>query len=204
MEVVYAALLGAILPGAISFIALGHNLRKKNQAGGEKVIAEKIATALLAVRDLELKLRIFEIPSDVDIRVAINQGGVSIPAIFLNKEALIDFQNEFMSVWKSNEGYLDMTTVAFLLTMQAYLGAIMVNTDGSTDGNVQKTGLLVKDDIVKWQKDFDEHLVKQVNKKSYKLSSLNGPKWEAIKKENMSKYFDTSDLMKLLTNNLVA
>ncbi|MFS0950878.1 hypothetical protein ACFC3A_04430 [Enterococcus thailandicus] len=187
---------GAALVG---FALSSWNLRKQNKAGGEMVISKQITEALLEIQSFERQLRILELASSEKIENIFNGEAKYIPAIFLTKENLFKFQNELSSVLRKQEQFLDIETVAYLNAMEKYLGKLMVSFPGITESDLQELGYLLFDDIKRWQSELDQHLIKQINKFSYKLTSLYGKKWDRARNNAIEKYLINSKLMEIVS-----
>lgn len=187
---------GAALVG---FALSSWNLRKQNKAGGEMVISKQITEALLEIQSFERQLRILELASSEKIENIFNDESKYIPAIFLTKENLFKFQNELSSVLRKQEQFLDIETVAYLNAMEKYLGKLMISFPGITESDLQELGYLLFDDIKRWQSELDQHLIKQINKFSYKLTSLYGKKWDRARNNAIEKYLINSKLMEIVS-----
>ncbi|MFW8620903.1 hypothetical protein [Enterococcus thailandicus] len=187
---------GAALVG---FALSSWNLRKQNKAGGEMVISKQITEALLEIQSFERQLRILELASSEKIENIFNGEAKYIPAIFLTKENLFKFQNELSSVLRKQEQFLDIETVAYLNAMEKYLGKLMISFPGITESDLQELGYLLFDDIKRWQSELDQHLIKQINKFSYKLTSLYGKKWDRARNNAIEKYLINSKLMEIVS-----
>ncbi|WP_430606136.1 hypothetical protein [Enterococcus sp. DIV0180] len=187
---------GAALVG---FALSSWNLRKQNKAGGEMVISKQITEALLEIQSFERQLRILELASSEKIENIFNGEAKYIPAIFLTKENLFKFQNELSSVLRKQEQFLDIETVAYLNAMEKYLGKLMISFPGITESDLQELGYLLLDDIKRWQSELDQHLIKQINKFSYKLTSLYGKKWDRARNNAIEKYLINSKLMEIVS-----
>lgn len=187
---------GAALVG---FALSSWNLREQNKAGGEMVISKQITEALLEIQSFERQLRILELASSEKIENIFNGEAKYIPAIFLTKENLFKFQNELSSVLRKQEQFLDIETVAYLNAMEKYLGKLMISFPGITESDLQELGYLLLDDIKRWQSELDQHLIKQINKFSYKLTSLYGKKWDRARNNAIEKYLINSKLMEIVS-----
>lgn len=188
---------GAALVG---FALSSWNLRKQNKAGGEMVISKQITEALLEIQSFERQLRILELASPEKIENIFNSEAKYIPAIFLTNENLFEFQNELSSVLRKQEQFLDIETAAYLNAMEKYLGKLMISFPGITESDLQELGYLLFDDIKRWQSELDQHLIKQINKFSYKLTSLYGKKWDRARNNAIEKYLINSKLMEIVGN----
>ncbi|MFB5518917.1 hypothetical protein [Enterococcus casseliflavus] len=199
MENVFLVFLSSGAGAAIVGFALSSwNLRKQNKAGGEMVISKKITEALLIVQKFERQLRTIELMSSVNIEKIFTEESRHIPAIFFTKENLFDFQNELSSILRNQEQLLDMKTVAFLNAMEKYLTMFMVSFPNTTQSELQELGFLFSEDIKIWQVELDKHVIKQINKFSYKLTSLSGKKWDRIRTDKIESFVKNSKMFEFL------
>lgn len=186
---------GAALVG---FALSSWNLRKQNKAGGEMVISKQITEALLKVQSFERQIRTLELMSHEKIENSFNGEAMYIPAIFFNNENLFKFQNELMDILSNDAQFLDMMTIAYLNAMEKYLGMLMVSFPGQSELEFQQLGYVLTEDVKAWQVDLDRHLIKQINKFPYKLTSLSGKKWDRIRIKAIQKYLIGSQLMTIV------
>lgn len=190
---------GTLLGILVTHLLYKSKLKKDQKAGGEKMISEKIVNSLFDVRLFELKLREIEI-GNIEIFDSTNPTTESLTycSVFNSNSDLFKFQNDLMETMKKHELNLDRESAAFLFVMQNYLAYLMMNFQSRNDQECQAIGMTFYRDFKRWQQDFDDHIVKQINKNPVKMFSLRGYRWEKTKKKYTKKYLDKSILMKVI------
>lgn len=181
----------------ITHIFYKSKLEKERKAGGRGLIGEKIMAALIAVRTFERELRTIE--SVYPDENGVDQIDTDRPfqAIFTSKEHFNNFFNELLDVLSKHEEYLDLKTVAFLLAMQDYQTKFYQNVV-SEDMDIRGIGAGLYPDLMKWQKDFDAHLVDRINKNYAKVYTLRGWWWNRTLARIRKKYVEDSILNKTI------
>lgn len=93
-----------------------------------------------------------------------------------------------------------METVAFLNAMEKYLTKFIVSFPNATQSELQELGLLFFEDIKLWQVELDKHVIKEINKFSYKLTSISGEEWDRIRIEKIKTFVEKSKMFEFLNH----
>ncbi|EJE97927.1 hypothetical protein LMA_08853, partial [Liquorilactobacillus mali KCTC 3596 = DSM 20444] len=123
----FSILKGILIPVVTTFMGIvgthlfyKSKLEKERKAGAKKILGEKIMNSFLKTRNFERQLRKFESVFFEGEKTVVDPNRV-YPSIFYSLDNLNNFMNSLEDIIASEEAFLDMKSVAFLLAMQDYL-----------------------------------------------------------------------------------
>lgn len=169
-------------------------------------IGENIAAALIAAREVELFANSVEIYQySIDHSPVANANAIKdavyYPAFMANRNTLQCLGELVSKTRKEHEAYLDLMSAAYLYVFERYLMTLALFTKQRNWQNIDMLGLVLIADVIKWERDFDRHLVKRINKPHYKVFSCHGRLWNLAKKYVEKKYLLKTELDKLMRIN---
>jgi|GEM_PF-4351170 len=196
-----------LLMGATAVLTHFLSLRKykkEQHTKYEDKIGERIAEALLAVREIVLSTKDFEIYQDslerssADTANAIKEA-VYYPAFMADKDSIFEMFEVVCEARRNYESYLDLISASYLYVFDRYLMNLLlfIGKNGFQD-DMEVLGLALIIDVQKWNSSFDQHLVKQINRPHYKIFSRHGWVWELSKKYAEKKFLMNTELDKLM------
>lgn len=185
------------------------DMRKTNRERKTKYqdkIGENIAAALTAAREVELFANSVEIYKyNVNHPPVANANAIKdaiyYPAFFADKEALRELGELVSETRKKHEAYLDLMSAAYLYVFERYLMTLALFLKQRKWKDLDVLGLIMIADVKKWERDFDRHLVKRINKPHYKVFSRHGWLWNLAKKYVEKKYLLKTELDKMMRIN---
>ena len=195
----------------IATAGITHFLESRKQKKEQKqkfkdVLGEQIAIALSNVRDIVVRTKTMEvytegdtIPTDEANDINAFRNFAWYPSFMNDKESLFEFYEQICSLRSKHEQFLDLKSAAYLYGLEKYLMslALYINKNSLQD-LLPLVGCFVIIDVQKWEKKFDIHLVKQMNKPHYKLFSRHGIRW-SVAKWYIEKFFlEKSELHKVM------
>ncbi len=131
----------------------------------ENVIGDKVAQALDAVRDLELKIKVQEIYQVEDCfekkNIDMFNPGAVYPAIMNSAKDFIGFTNQVNRARDLYEKYLDYQTAAYLYYMEKYSMNLAKYIADNQPLGLQVAGAIFYGDLQKWQKKYDKLIIKK-------------------------------------------
>lgn len=179
-------------------------MNKDQKMRFENVIGDKVAQALDAVRDLELKINVQEIYQVEDCLEKKNMDmfnlGAVYPAIMNSVQDFTDFMNQVNKAREEYEKYLDYKTAAYLYYMEKYSMNLAKYIADNQPLGLQVAGAIFYGDLQKWQKKYDKLIIKKINRQKCRLYSKDGWRWEQAKKDVMNKLWKKSVLYGLMEN----
>ena len=195
MEEMILPLITAILGSGLINCILTHilhsnKLRKEVKVKNISMIAEKVSESLDYFRDMELMLTTIEI---YDVETEFEEKGAKVdmidsncayyPAIFNDKESLIDFLEKVNECRSKYERYLSCRLALNLVFIERYMMKVVLFAKDYENENVLPTmGTFLIVDLQKWQRRIDRILVKEINKATFKLESHKTKKWDLLRK----------------------
>lgn len=181
------------------FIA-NRKIRTEQKANYKSSLGERITTAYLEVKSFLEECIVYEI-YDIDNGIIKREGNdiTDEPAVypsFMNdKDSMREFVSKLSNTRKNCEAYVDLKTAAGLLMFEKYIVSLLsfINENDISE-DLRFVGGIVYIDIVKWQRDMDEQVIKMLNKPKYKIYSKNGKRWEKIRENAVNKYLKQTAL----------
>lgn len=163
--------------------------RKDQKQKFKEVLGESIALSLTNVRNvvvmtktMEVYTEDSEISTDGANDISAFRDFAWYPAFMNDRETLSEFWEEISSLRSEYEQFLDLMSAAYLYAIDKYLMSLMLYIKKNNLQNyLHLVGCFVIIDIQKWEKRFDIHLVKRINKPYFKLFSRHGVKWNIAK-----------------------
>ncbi len=180
--------------------------KREHKQKFDDVLGEKIATALNNVRNVALKTKTIEIYTENDNISTDNVNDINAfhnfvhyPEFMNDKESLLVFCSGISSLRSEYEQYLDLKSAAYLYGLEKYLMSLALFISKHDLGDcLPEVGCFVIVDVEKWERRFDVHLVKQINKPHYKLFSRHGKKWNIAKWYVRKSFLERSELNKVI------
>ena len=196
------AVITVIATTVLNVIYQKWKVNKDQQTRYENVIGDKIANSLIAVRDIELKLRGQELlnPESTFKEKDFDMFGQNAiyPSIMHNKKKFDKIISEISNARKKYEPYLDYKAAAYLYYGERYLFNLKKYISDHPLISYPLAGAIFYIDLQKWQTKYDELIIKNVNHQNCKLYSKSGWKWERAKKKVMEELWEKSILFKLM------
>ena len=183
-------------------------IKEQQKISLQDSVEKRIVEACIAVRDLLLRGRTQEI-FDVQrigkdrFRPTISDSAI-FPSYANDRDAFLEYALQISETRRLYEPYLSVKSTAFLLIYEQYfleLAHLIGLT--SVSNRIQLIGALTMVDVQKIRKDFDDVLIKEINRPTPLLESKNTRKYEKLKETYRSKYIDQSVLMKIKRNDEV-
>lgn len=177
---------------------------KERDTKYHETIGEKVATALIAVREIALstqKIELYSLSiehSPADSTNAVNHSA-HYPSFMTNTDTLLNMCRSVSAARSVHEPYLDLVSAAYLYVFERYLMnlALYIGKHGYQE-DLETLGCLVIVDVQKWYRSFDQHLVKRINCPHYKLFSQSGWLWNITRKKMEKKYLTDTHLNELM------
>ena len=168
----------------------------------ENVTGDRIAEALCAVRDIELKSGIQEV---YDIKNRLNEpdldmfspGGI-YPEIMNSPNDFTNYFERINEARKQYERYLDYETAAYLYYIENYCLTLMKYMGDHQQLEFPLAGTVFIFDLQNWQKAYEKEIVKRINSPKYYVCAKDGWRWEYEKKKIMNKFWKKSILYGLI------
>lgn len=172
-------------------------------------ISDEILSALKTVRELTKEIMAL-IPYEGSINnakvVSINSYRELIyyPSCMSNIDTFSEYCNRISKTREQCEQYLDLKSASYLYALEKYMMALALYIK-KTNGKVAlpEIGLIVIVDLHKWGKQFDIHLVKQINNPHYTLFSQHGKKWNKAKSHIENTFLNNTQLQELIKESQV-
>lgn len=201
------SVIGMVVGAVLNNVFQRSRLRKEQKVRFQDVIGEKIAGALLQVRDLELRARTYEF---YDMENRLEDGAEDInfldpegtyPAIMNDADTFLEFTHELNEARGKYERYLSDEVAAYLwygannfANMSIFIGELgMAN-------NYPGMGTIFLFDVLNWQNGIEKEIVKAINKHSTKVVVHKGLHWERAKKK-VEKKLKKKSILNHLKNN---
>lgn len=181
---VAAVISSSVINGIVTHALYSRKLKKEQRMKSGSMIGEKITSALLEVRELELELNVIEEYEERHIESydAFKENTI-YPAIMNNAQTLISFSDKIDEIRRNYERFLDNEVALYLLFMDRYISQLMMYcAQFHNELLFPALGTLFIGDLCKWQKKFDKVLVRKINKASYKMEVQRGAKWKLLRK----------------------
>ena len=175
------------------------HMKKDQRVRYENVIGDKIAEAFLAVRDIELEVKVQELyDADNRLKEGINMfsPGPIYPAIMNSSEDFWKFFHKVNEARGEYEKYLDYKAAAYLYYMENYCMSLMKYISEHQPLAYPLAGTVFIIDLQAWQIAYDKMLVKRINRQNCRLYVKNGWRWEWAKKKVMKELWEKSILFK--------
>lgn len=196
------AVISVIVTTGFNVLYRKWQVRKDQLVRFENVIGDRIAESLLAVRDIELKLRSQELlcPENSFKEKEFDMFGQDAiyPTIMHNKEEFAKFIGLVNNARRKYEPYLDYESAAYLYYGERYLLNLAKYVTNQPLLTYPLAGAIFFVDLQKWQIRYDQLLIRKVNHQKCKLYAKSGWKWELEKKKVMKKLWEKSVLFKLM------
>lgn len=180
--------------------------KKEQKLKFKDVLGEQIATSLSTVRSTVVKIKTIEvftedetIPSDEANDINVYRSFAYYPSFMNDSESFSKLIEEISLLRANYEQFLDLKSAAYLYGLEKYLMSLALYIGkNSLQDHLHLVGCFVIIDVQKWEKNFDVHLVKQINKPHYRLFSRHGLRW-SIAKWYIEKFFlEKSELHKVM------
>ena len=198
----FSSLISSIVVFIATHLFYQSKLRKENKAVGAKLISDQIMESLVSVRKFANQLRVYENISvttpEPDTDYEINPDRLNYQPIFKTEEDLFEFQNQLSELAATHQNNLDYKSLAFLIAMEKYLLLILQYLPITKPDDIKVIGTMLEGDITRWNKGFDKHLVRRINRAPYKLNSFTGWKWKYTLNRISKLYVNKSSLGKSL------
>lgn len=180
--------------------------RKEQKIKFRSTIGEQIATALSSVRKLVVNINTIEvfaaaetIPQNDANNISAFQDFSYYPSFMTNHKTFGQLCDEISLLRKNSEQFLDLKSAAYLYGIEKYLISLMLFIGhNNLQDHLPFIGCFVIADVQNWEKKFDKHLVKKINKPHYKLFSRHGIKWRITKWYIKKSFLNKSELHKMM------
>ena len=199
------AIITCVVTTALNAVYHKWYIRKEQKMRYENVVGDKIAEALIAVRDIEMEVRTQEL---YKLEERLKEGNLNMfspgkiyPAIMSSPQDFFDFLNKVNKARGDYEQYLDYKSAAFLYYIENYGYTLAKYISEHKALDFPTAGTIFYIDLQQWQQQYDRVLVKAINKSRLKLYSKNGWRWERAKKNVMRSLWDNSKLCTLINEN---
>lgn len=182
------AVMTAVVTASLNLIYNKWHIKKEQKVRFENVTGDRIAEALCAVRDIELKSGIQEV---YDIKNRLNEpdldmfslGGI-YPEIMNSPNDFTNYFERINEARKQYERYLDYETAAYLYYIENYCLTLMKYMGDHQQLEFPLAGTVFIFDLQNWQKAYEKEIVKRINSPKYYVCAKDGWRWEYEKKEN--------------------
>ncbi|MFD2628771.1 hypothetical protein [Oceanobacillus kapialis] len=198
----------SVLGGGLGGVILTHlfyksKLKKEQKIRFQNEVGDRIAKSLIEVRDIELKadvIEVYDIENQLESRgsnLNIFESSAIYPAIMHDKQSLIDFINDISFARYNYEKDLDCQVAAYLLYIERYLSELSLFLSDFDEDAMPTLGTIFIADIQKWQRSFDNILVKKINSHPTKFERHHGFRWKLEKNRTRKKLYYVSILYRL-------
>ena len=183
----------AVVTASLNLIYNKWHIKKEQKVRFENVTGDRIAEALCAVRDIELKSGIQEV---YDIKNRLNEpdldmfslGGI-YPEIMNSPNDFTNYFERINEARKQYERYLDYETAAYLYYIENYCLTLMKYMGDHQQLEFPLAGTVFIFDLQNWQKAYEKEIVKRINSPKYYVCAKDGWRWEYEKKKIMNKFW---------------
>ena len=187
------AVMTAVVTASLNLIYNKWHIKKEQKVRFENVTGDRIAEALCAVRDIELKSGIQEV---YDIKNRLNEpdldmfslGGI-YPEIMNSPNDFTNYFERINEARKQYERYLDYETAAYLYYIENYCLTLMKYMGDHQQLEFPLAGTVFIFDLQNWQKAYEKEIVKRINSPKYYVCAKDGWRWEYEKKKIMNKFW---------------
>lgn len=192
-----------LITSGTTYLFTTFKMKKERKIEYEKSVGSKIAASLFATRDVIKEADVIEMYDfDNSFRNMANNSELNdfaiYPAILNDRTTLLNFWEKINDLRQNHELYLSFTSSTYLLHISRYLTKLLSFLDQFEEIDYHLVGAILIVDIQKWERSFDKHLVKEINKNQLKLTSKTGKKWERKKKQINDEYWEKSILKIML------
>lgn len=199
------AIIGAVLGVIVTHIFYKSKLRKEQKVRFDGMIGERVANALLKIRDVEqiaLLIDLYELNDIIDKhndKFDFLNEGTKYLSIFNNWNSYNEFMNQIVDVRRNFEKDVDCETSLYLLFIERYLMQLGMYMKGFNDECLLPTlGTIFSYDIQKWQREFDKILIKKINSHACKLEPHYGKKWNKKREKIVERNWNNTILQALI------
>lgn len=195
-QLILAVIGGGVLGELIRHLLIRYAFKQEQQAQINAEIARKRIEAVEHIRLNCLKMDIYEVMEFThaeEFPEELNIGESTIyPSVLYNVEDWMAYKDEYSDIKSEYGHWCDCEIGAWLLHFEQYMFALthfMISKNLSDRTHV--VGAMFIADIQKWQREFDEVLVKRLNGKSMKSESHYGKRWEDEKKKRNKQWLES-------------
>lgn len=203
MTVVIAILSSGFINTIIAHILHRNRLTVENQKKVEKSMDDQILEALLKARELAHQIFTLEI---YDCQGIIKQGNfdayhpeVVYPEIMNSPQYLKNYLDAITDFRKRYDLYLSRTIALNIIFIDRYLRQLQVYSNGWGESQIYPyIGAWIYIDLQKWAFQFDDLLVKKINRRKYKLQSHQGWLWKKQRRKIVEQQWEETLLYAML------
>jgi len=204
-QMLIAVISGGVLGEMIRHLLIRYVFAQEQQAQINAEIARKRVDAVEQIRLVCLELDKFELleithPDGEFPEVRNLYESPIYPSVLHTVDEWVSFTKEFTRIRSKYGNWVDSETGAWLLYIERYFMSLthfIIERNLRNDTHI--VGAMFFGDLQKWQREFDEVLVKRLNGASMKTESRNGKRWDIKKKKMKNKWVDTA-LYKVINN----